>query len=235
MTTPASAGRDPALLADPNPAFVDENIVVHPESQGCDESGVFIRYVDSADNFVSDSFVDLDSVDPSDDLWTDNISFTEPGSYFAHAECGVDLAEVSPQEFFSYLPLEIVVVAPDDFTFNTSPSSGPVGTVVNVDGEFCAPGLGDFVFVSFTEPDPAPVFDPEVTEVAGAFAVGPPNASYSGWFGVPTVPPGDYQINGFCVSEGGTTLAGPVVHAFQVTPDTTPPAPPVDQEPDFTG
>jgi hypothetical protein len=235
VTTPASAGRDPLLVANPNPALVNENIIVQPESEACPDTGVFITYVDSEDNFVSDSFVDLDDEDPSDDLWTDTVSFAEPGSYFAHAVCGVDLAGDFSVQFFEYTPLEIVVHAPSVFTFNTAPSSGPVGTTVSVDGAFCAPGLGDAVVVTFTLPDPAPVFDPGTTDVTAAFTVGPPDASYAGTFAVPDVTAGDYQINGFCVTEGGTPIAGPIIHPFEVTPGTTPPAPPVDQEPDFTG
>jgi hypothetical protein len=181
-----------------------------------------------------------DETPDADGDWSADFAAPAPGDYTAHAECALETGGTAPNgggASFEYVPVPFTVLESEpeeEFTFVVSPTSGVVGSTVNVSGEFCSPGLGDAVVVTFTEPDDTPTFDPSTDEPVGVFTVGPPNSSYSGTFEVPDVVAGAYQVNGFCVGEGGQAIEDPIAVPFTVLAEAEPPTP-TPGAPDFTG
>jgi hypothetical protein len=167
------------------------------------------------------------------------VSFTIPdaqlGIYEAEAECLGNPDSASPAPFeYEEIDFEIIAEEAGEFTFSATPTSGLAGSDVAITATDCQPGLGDAVVVTFTEPQDDPQFDPATDEPDGVFPVEGEDAHASGTIEVPDVAPGDYQINGFCVGEGGQPLTEARVVPFEVLAEAAPPTP-VPDNPDFTG
>jgi hypothetical protein len=105
------------------------------------------------------------------------------------------------------------------------PSTGPVGTNVTVTGGGCPVGTTDQVFIRISgASDQLTPFDPGNP---GQFSTAPnADGTFSLSFAIPNdLPEGENQVESFCVSEGGSNLAGPGLTVFVVTTPTPTPAP----------
>ena len=116
------------------------------------------------------------------------------------------------------IPFEVAVLG-----LRVTPAAGPVGTTIHITGGGCPIGVTDRVF-AFIDGigDDQPVWDPTRTD--GTSVVNEPDGSFSIWMTVPArLSLGDNDITVYCVSEGGSALAGPFRHGFQVTEGVIPP------------
>lgn len=103
-----------------------------------------------------------------------------------------------------------------------SPSSGPVGTNFMASGSGCPTGVTDRVY-AFIEgaSDDQPVWDPSRQDSSSALPA--VDGSFSIQMRVPaTAPTGENLVSVYCVSEGGSALAGPFLSTFTVTAGTVP-------------
>jgi LPXTG-motif cell wall-anchored protein len=114
------------------------------------------------------------------------------------------------------IPFEVALLP-----VTVTPGQGPVGTSITVTGSGCPTGTTDQVFVRILgASDDVPPFDPNETN---QFHTGPnPDGSFSISFAVPgNAPEGENAVDTFCISEGGSVLAGPGHGVFVVTTATT--------------
>lgn len=109
------------------------------------------------------------------------------------------------------LPFRVAVLG-----LQLSPSTGPVGTRFTVTGSGCPVGLTSLAFVWIEgASDDVPMWDPTRT---GTGAEPNPDGSFSVRVTVPaTAPTGENLVTAWCVSEGGSALAGPFLNTFVVT------------------
>ena len=108
-----------------------------------------------------------------------------------------------------------------------TPNQGPLGTQITVSGSGCPTGVTDVVAVRIEgASDDVPLWDPAAPD---AFRFSTPPAadgSFSIAFAVPSdLPPGENSVQVFCISEGGSNLAGPGFGLFIVTEGTVSTAP----------
>jgi LPXTG-motif cell wall-anchored protein len=112
---------------------------------------------------------------------------------------------------------------------SVTPGQGPLGTQITVSGSGCPAGVTDVVAIRIegASDDVAP-WDPAAPD---AFRFSTPPAadgSFSLAFAVPSdLPLGENSVQVFCISEGGSNLAGPGFGLFVVTEAPAAPAPPL--------
>lgn len=233
----AGGGLGAKLAISPDPAHPGDTVTIgNADGSECEGGLAEFEVMFGTDIITEQRFIETDA----NGDWSRSVELApdaEAGIYEVEAECLGD-APAAPQfpAPFEYdeADFEVVVEGADVFTFTATPDSGLPGSSVHVSGEFCSPGLGDAVVVTFTLPDDEPEFDPAVDTPVGVFTVGPPDASYAGDFEVPDVEAGDYQVNGFCVGEGGQPILEPLFVPFEVLAEAVPPTP-VPEPPTFTG
>jgi hypothetical protein len=97
-----------------------------------------------------------------------------------------------------------------------SPGSGPAGTQVTASGSGCPTGTTDQVFIRVRgASDDVPPFD--AAEPNQFHGLPNPDGSYSVSFAIPAnAPLGENAVESFCISEGGSVLAGPGFGVFVV-------------------
>lgn len=98
-----------------------------------------------------------------------------------------------------------------------SRSAGPVGSAFTVSGSGCPTGVTDRVFAFIDGAgDDQPVWDPSRQD--GASALPEVDGSFTVPMRVPaSAPLGENLVSVYCVSEGGSALAGPFLSTFIVT------------------
>lgn len=232
----ASAGAGREMQVTPDPGLPDDEFTLsNKDGSECEGEGSF---VEMEVHFRNELVTERPRINPDDNGdWS--VSFEIPdaelGIYEVEAEC-LGNPDATPPAPFGYEEIDFEIIAEQggEFTFSATPTSGLAGSAVAITATDCQPGTGDAVVVTFTEPEDDPQFDPATDEADGVFPVEGEDASASGTIEVPDVAPGDYQINGFCVGEGGQPLTEARVVPFEVLAEAAPPTP-VPDNPDFTG
>jgi hypothetical protein len=110
---------------------------------------------------------------------------------------------------------------------SVTPRQGPLGTQITVSGSGCPTGLTDVVAVRIegASDDVAP-WDPADTDAFRFSAPPAADGSFSITLAVPAdLPLGENSVQVFCISEGGSNLAGPGFGVFNVTEATVATAP----------
>jgi hypothetical protein len=105
---------------------------------------------------------------------------------------------------------------------NVTPNQGPLGTHITVSGSGCPSGVTDVVAVRIegASDDVAP-WDPTAPDAFRFSAPPTADGSFSIAFAVPSdLPLGENSVQVFCISEGGSNLAGPGFGLFIVTEAT---------------
>lgn len=133
-----------------------------------------------------------------------------PGQYAYDAFCLDQSGQVLDGP--ATTPFEVAVLP-----LTVTPNAGPVGTRVTVTGGGCPVGTTDSAFVRIHgASDQIPPFDPADPGQFGAPIM--PDGSLRVSFTVPRgLPDGENAIEAFCVSEGGSALAGPGFAVFVVS------------------
>ena len=110
---------------------------------------------------------------------------------------------------------------------NVTPNQGPLGTWITVSGSGCPTGLTDVVAVRIEgASDDVPRWDPAAPDAFRFSAPPAADGSFSIVFAVPSdLPLGENSVQVFCISEGGSNLAGPGFGLFIVNEETVATAP----------
>jgi len=147
---------------------------------------------------------------------------TNPGAYAFDVFCvGAGNTVVDGP---ATVPFEVALLP-----VTVTPNQGPVGTHITVSGSGCPTGGTDVVVVRIegASDDVAP-WDPAAPDAFRFSAPPAADGSFSIAFAVPSdLPLGENSVQVFCISEGGSNLAGPGFGLFIVNESTvaTPPLP----------
>jgi hypothetical protein len=115
------------------------------------------------------------------------------------------------------IPFEVALLP-----VSVTPNQGPLGTHITVSGSGCPTGVTDVVAVRIegASDDVAP-WDPAAPDAFRFSAPPAADGSFSIAFAVPSdLPLGENSVQVFCISEGGSNLAGPGFGLFIVTETT---------------
>jgi hypothetical protein len=108
-------------------------------------------------------------------------------------------------------PFEIALMP-----LQVTPNRGPIGTQVTVAGSGCPQGTTDQVMVRISgASDELSPFDPNSPNLFPTAVAA--DGSFSVAFAIPAgLERGENQVESFCISEGGSTLAGPGLTVFNI-------------------
>jgi len=133
-----------------------------------------------------------------------------PGSYVFDVFCVSEGGSVTDGP--KTVPFEVALLP-----VSVTPNQGPAGTTITVTGSGCPVGTTDQVFVRIAgASDEVAPFD---AGASNQFHTNPnPDGSFSITFAVPLSSPlGENAVESFCISEGGSVLAGPGFGVFNVS------------------
>ena len=140
---------------------------------------------------------------------------TNPGAYAFDVFClGAGNTVVDGP---ATVPFEVALLP-----VSVTPNQGPLGTHITVSGSGCPTGVTDVVAVRIEgASDQVAPWDPAAPDAFRFSAPPAADGSFSIAFAVPSdLPLGENSVQVFCISEGGSNLAGPGFGLFIVTEST---------------